>query len=1001
MADNWYIVLELDFDPPVEDEKKISEKIEERAKYWSANFNHFKYGPQYRLWHQNLSQMKKDMIGPANIRKQLATEACAIVYEPVDKLLKVIGRKGNITSEEGKKIAEKSKIPIDTVEKRTVALGVKWVKVKTDFQSIYDKYYKTKPKNAATYEGFEKMLSAFGVDNLYDFLYRNTTIKNINQLPCKTLCLRSAELKKNEFYKSDSLSGTGTKLCNSCDITFKDESSKALYDTYLEYKKRVAILDEVKMIAEVSRKLTQEQWNDKIGQLTHIFKDRKLSEDVLIAFCEIEAIVYPNEEKKTQIRVCRCGCINDVSGGRKVCSNCGLELTFKCPKCGKEYDDVKIKVCECKFEFANMDKAIALCAQAEHAIDTLDFAIADVHLKDAEHYWPNSSKVSTLRNRLKEYEKRVGAEVTKMRDAIKQKKYCEAKKQYQSIQKLFASYSDKEMEKEIEDAIVKARNLLNQAKATKVEKDILDLCAKAYDICVDLPGIKEMMPAPHNVNGFEVKVNQFSRMNNISWTAFTDHSIRYVVVRSKNGWIQNISDGDVIFRGSASSYADKDIEAGVVYYYNVFAERAGMYSKGANGKFEEIINLFEVTGTSVTAGDSSLNIAWDKIPKNATVEIYEVQKNGQEKHIVSSTASNYLIANLENGVWYKYRVALSYIVSGKKQETKGVIETGKSDKIPLPIETLRIKQIQEGVFEAVWMKENTGDVRLYASTTRPTYPIGATVSVVEIEKKMLQLQKQNLSGQFLNTLKPNETGVTFSYKEKNVLYVVAVVVQSGTGVFGNIARVSAGEVVNIKGIRPINGKINIFLDVPQNAIGFVVLYRFDKFPTDIGDVESVRKYISLRQYQLNSAIVLDTMEDKKYYFTVYAEFREAGERDYSAGAEYLFDNCTKVNITYSIEVNKRLFGESNVILEFEADSKMFQLPAIDIMSAIGNTPMFKSSAKLFHEIAEQEVKGSVKIKIPIPKNIARDTYIKAFFKEEAMQNKSQLKLKLGSEYKIT
>lgn len=73
--------------------------------------------------------------------------------------------------------------------------------------------------------------------------------------------------------------------------------------------------------------------------------------------------------------MCRCGCINDVSDGRKVCSSCGLELVIKCPKCGAE-NDASINVCKCGFRFENLDKAMALCEQAEYAMRTLDFPVA-------------------------------------------------------------------------------------------------------------------------------------------------------------------------------------------------------------------------------------------------------------------------------------------------------------------------------------------------------------------------------------------------------------------------------------------------------------------------------------------------------------------------------------------------------------------------------------------------------------------------------------------------
>lgn len=1003
MTDNWYVILELEFDPPVENEQTITEKIDERSKFWSAHFNDFKMGAQYRSWHQNISQIRKDMLGSTNIREQLAAEARTIVYGPVDKLLKTIGRKGNITTDEADKLAKKLKISLDVVKKRAKSLGIQWVVSNTNFQSVYDKYYKNKPQNAATYEGKKQMLLSFGVDNFYDFLYTNTTMKNANRLPCETLRLRAEEKKKEEFYKHDSISGTGSKLCGECDIIFKDDNSKEVYDKYLEYIKRKSILDYAKSIAEISGELTIEQGDEIIGQLTQVFRDRKIAEDVLIAFCKIEKISYNTRntsEKPANIKICRCGCINDVSDGRKVCSNCGLELVIKCPKCGTE-NDANIKVCKCSFKFENIDKAVSLCEQAEYAIDSLDFIIAKAHLSDAARYWPNSSKVSFLKQRLTEYEKRVGTEITKMHEAIKNKRYCEGKSQYQSIQQLFSCYSDPSIEKEIDQAISKAKALYNQAKSTKVEKEILELCAKAYDLCVDLPGIRELIPAPGNVTGFKVLTNASSQTNIISWVTVGDRSIKYVVVRSHNGWVQNLSDGQIIFRGSASSYADNDIKAGMPYYYNVFAERAGVYSKGASGDFKEIINLFEVQRVAVTAADSSLNFTWDILPDNAKAEIYEIQQNGTERHVSSSVDNSYLITNLENDKTYKYRVSLSYLVAGKKQETKGIIISGTPTCPPLPIDTLRVKHLQDGQFEAVWVKPNVGEVRLYGTINKSVYCVGDVVALSELEHRMSQLQQQNLSAQTLNSIKKDEEGVSFRYSGNDIMYVVAVVVKAGTAVFGNIARASIGETVAIKSIRPVNGKINIYLDPPKNATGFVVLHRFDQFPTDIGDVRTVRKYIPLKQYQLNSAIVLDTLEERKYYFTVYAEFKRDGEKDYSSGTDYLFDNSAKLNITYSISVNKKLFGESNVLLEFEADCREFILPDIEIMSAIGNAPVFKASAKLFHTIPSQMVNGSMQVRIPLSKTLTRDTYIKAFFKDDSMQSGNQLRLKLKSNYKIS
>ena len=62
----------------------------------------------------------------------------------------------------------------------------------------------------------------------------------------------------------------------------------------------------------------------------------------------------------------------------------------------------------------------------------------------------------------------------------------------------------------------KAQGLFHKAKTSKTEREILELCAKAYELCTDLPGIKELMPAPKRVTGFKADVNPTAKTNIIS-----------------------------------------------------------------------------------------------------------------------------------------------------------------------------------------------------------------------------------------------------------------------------------------------------------------------------------------------------------------------------------------------------------------------------------------------------------------------------------------------------
>ena len=322
----------------------------------------------------------------------------------------------------------------------------------------------------------------------------------------------------------------------------------------------------------------------------------------------------------------------------------------------------------------------------------------------------------------------------------------------------------------------------------------------------------------------------------------------------------------------------------------------------------------------------------------------------------------------------------------------------------MPIDSLRVKSASDGGFEALWYdnEEDGVQVKLYGTEKKSELSCGDVISAERLDEIMRPLQTFPLSGSTKQSLKSGETGISFKFGGTGMLFVTAVALKSGSAVIGNFARASTGGAgVTVKAVRPVNGKVGIFIDPPKDATGFVVLHRFDRFPDDISDTGAQRKYIPLKQYQLSSTLLLDSLESKKYFIAVFAEFKIDGEKDYSEASCCEFDNESKLNITYSLNVSKKLFGGSVLVIEFEADKKEFELPDIEIMSAVGNTPMFKKSASHFADINGCPVNGTYRQEIPLPKNLPKNTYVKAFFKSDSAQSGNQLKLKLRSNYKIS
>lgn len=1005
MAENWYMVMGLEFDPPEENEQVIFNKLEECKKEWSVKYrNDAKNGAYYGNLIGNIKQIQADMLGESNIRTQLAKDACTQTYGPIDRFLKAIGGKGEITSQQAESIAKEVKVDVALVKKRATSLKLKWVEASSqNHQEIYDTYYQKEPEKVSGFRGMKGNFEVFQVATLYEFLYQDTNVQNAHNQSPEELLSRAKERKK-EFIKRDTRSTAGSNLCKQSSITFKDSTTKAQYDNFLQYEARVNVLKEVKSCHNVFQKLPVEEGEKFIAQLTQILKDRKLAISVIVAYCHVENIPYhPDGESAhtRRLKVCRCGCTNDVSDGRSVCMMCGLALEISCPKC-KEVNDCNTKVCKCGFQFAHIDRAIALFEQAELAIESLEFEVAKAHLKDGLSYWNESPMYTTLSKQLAEYESRVGAEVEKLKSAMETHCYIEAQEQYQRIQKLFPKYESPVIAEKLKVTLAQAKAIFTQAKAETDSQKRLELCGKAYELCADYPGIKELIPPPDEVGKFQVNPNPLTRKNILSWEISSDRSIKYVVVRSTSGWVTQQSDGVVLYEGASSSYSDGDIHPATPYYYNVFACRAGVYSQGFKGSISDGVNLFELKGFRATSGDGSIQLAWDKVPTGATVQLYQIE-GSTERHLSDSTGDFYLVDGLVNEKEYEFRGAISYQVNGKKRSTAGCSVAGTPYAPPEPVDTLQVKSLGEGKFDAIWCKpkENQGELCVFASLSKPEFLLGDMVSKEQLELQMAPIQRQPLSSGGRTALASDEDGFGFIHTGKAPLYVVAVVMKSGSGAFGNPCRASEGESVSIKSVNVVNGKICISVQAPEKASGFVVLSRFDTYASDISDTKTTRKYVAMREYQRNSAIILDNVEEKDYYFSIFTEFKYGEDKDYSTACHHLFRNRAKAVITYRLDVKKQLLGANQILLKFQSNQADVQFPDFELYSSVGSTPMFKSSAQLVETIDCTTAKGSHEVKFPLPKSIPRNTYMKVFLKDEALASSVQLTLDVKSTYKIS
>lgn len=1002
MTENWYIVLGLEFFPhPISDETIIAERIDEKRRFWTRNEGDINRGADYRKYGQMIEDIKKDMIGEHNIRAELIKQACELVYSLIDPKLKMI-RKAEISEEIIEKIAAKVQkeakcdISTEVVRSRVLALGIKISSsFGGDYQAIYDKYYRTKPQNADKYNGMSPMLRSFHVDNLYEFLNIGLDIKNPQNLPCDALRLRAREKKDKEFYKHDSISGSGSKLCGLCEECFRDESTKQVYDNYLEFNKRREILENVKSSYEIADELTAEAYFVFLEKLTELFKNRKEAESLLIAFCKIEKIVIAplylrQGSELSTIKVCRCGSINDISGGRKICGSCGLELELICPQCGK-VNDANIKVCKCGFPFENIDKALALFEFSESALQIMDFDLAESQLREAERYWPSSPNIVKLKQRIRERKQWIGTAVEELKMACKGKRYYEALSLLKKLRSFASHYSNPEIEGEISSAILESEKYKKIALSSQREEEIIESCIKAHEICKDIPGIKDILSKypPKAPTELVVEVNPKNRVNALSWTKSASSGLLYYYVVRKEGAIPlHVEDGTLIGRVSSCGIIDNKVSTGVEYFYSVFAERGGVYSKALYHE-NVVSNFFEISNLVLTAGDGFLKLEWAEISDKAFVEIERRDADGARTRLACNSRSSFVDRNLENATTYHYKVFLTYMLGSKSISTEGAFISGTPIKLPMPVGRLALHFKHDNLYELEW--DGPEEIAFFYTKKKPDLVKGDIVSLSLLESSMASL--------IVNRTGRNQA--TFSLEEEELIYILAVSIKNKTAVIGPYTSVVKTAALTIKNVSLVNGKIFIATNRPESAAGFMVLYRNDAYPADISDPKSTKIYIPIKQFEYDGGLVIEALHPYNYYFLIFTELRLNGESLYSGASYHLFSNLPKQEISYSIKVNKSLFHGHTIDIVFEGSEKTLLLPDIDIISARDRIPMFKHTGELFYQISGQEVKGSFELRLPLEKGIPRDLYIKPFLRDEALSSKYVLKIRPGSDNKIT
>ena len=1004
---NYYLMLDLDFYPLVEDENLIKQRIDEKKKEWSKGSTNAAL-KHYKNYLDALDDMNAQMLGPNNERKRVAQEAKTLIDEPLER--KINFYKGSFTeftpkivtniAKQASKELEQSgihyKIKEEYVKK---ILSEKGIKVnddgsssgsKLDVKAIMDQHF-AKPEGADKFKKTANIYESLG--KFLDPKYANT------KLPCKEYLNAINQRKADNFYKNahNASHSDEEKLYALCENVFKSDETKADYDRFLIWQEKDSILKNA--VTDITGGLMNDNlYSEYVKQLSKTGLNPKDASNLLEAYCiDKNAKFTPSGDARSSLKTwktCRnCGAITDTANGAKGCSICGMNLFLKCPNCGADLSDsADQNFCKCGFDIRNIDKARALYNSAKEDIEKLDYDSVENCLKEAEIYWPKNNESESVKKLLDESRKKFGIHIDEIKSAILEKRFFAAQKAYSSLKKLIPEYNDSALESKINDAISESDKYYQKAQSLTNEKDILDLCSEAVEVCADNENLNKIASKypPKPPENLQVTPDNVSQKIYLKWNKSpSEGTIYYIVVRKEDTVPLNVDDGERLGRVGMCGYTDDKIEPGVCYYYGIFTERAGNTSNPLTNQNNPVYCLIEPAFIRGNPESNAVSLKWSRPPRGASVELFRSSAGSPEESVAGISIEGYRDSGLENDREYTYRLRYVYIILGSKMPTSGITTNVTPVSPPEPIEEFRVVHVKDDQFSLFWKNPNNEQVTFYSSSEEPEYSFGDTVPKSDLEQVMTVLSVRN------NPSTGDTFSATITHPDNSILYILPVVFKSGTGVIGQIGRARKGGNIIIKDVREVNGKITIWVnpqEPPEGLTKYIILSRPDKFVKDISERDVERKSVLLKQYNMTKTIILDPPEKRNYYFTVYGEFKsKSGDIvDYSNGSEFLFKYGTKEKITYSISVSKKWSGERTLNLTFSSENKVFHLPEIDICTSTGFMPMFKEKANLIERIPESDVNGNLSVNISLPRNTPKKTFVKAFLQDSSLTNSYEL-----------
>ena len=973
--DNYFILLELSFDPIENNTSKITAAIEQKRQQWGRDMRFAMKKVKAGKYLAMLDDIKSVMLDPT-LRAKEAAQAKQIRDEwtqELDKKIKVSSAKGYVKPTE-----------ISQWHTAFAAVGITEEFIK---KRIRVPISTTAPANSGDREPKQEVIDQNTAKNI-DVQFKSLGLKNydlykfLNMPQSSSAAALHNEADRNRklmIAKGDKAPEDMAKqaLYGICCVQFKDAASKAKYDNYLNatrYGDINSFIDEAAV--QNKRSISAPVYETLLDIAVKQYRLGVAEAGTYIKrYCKFKGYAIEGGSKVI------CGlCKTENPAGAKTCSGCGKALFIVCPKCKEENGNAAKTCAGCGFDLSRMNEALPLIERARKAMYAKDWSTARQLLNEAGLRWPNHPDLAQL-----------GAELDKKADELKRAEQqinqdIADKNMYAARLKINRAKADglkidAQLESKVNSTIKAVEEGVARARNVSKEEAFLIISKLACEIndSSDVNSMKDGF-LPEAVSSVRLSIRNAAA--ELDWTKTKSvGDCKYVLVRKMDAYPNTVKDGELIYRGTDVHYTDSTLLSGKEYYYALFTERLGVYSEPARAADAAVI-VSGVTQLRAVGGDGLVTLSWNKANTVTEIRLWQYKGNEQPQNtgccerLVCNRLDGIVVGGLDNGVRYWFAVQALHRINGHIVEAETVFINAVAQRPAAPLEDFNIAKNKES-YSASWA-QSEWDVLLLKSNTKPDFTVG---TIYNLEEMLAKYEKIDMS---LKSMTEAEFRLSFVGE----CYIIPCVVNASNVIMNTAYYLSSvDDVTRVScDVNAAGTEMYVNFKWPKGIRKVLMLYRTDTYPEGADDANANRIECTKKQYEANDALLIMNPGTGTYYAMIYAVFESESKSVYSNGVRFMADNEPQRELFYTLKLKKGFFSSKRSLNLSVFSENEFSMPPFVLVMKQGGMPLSKEDGTVIGSVREEDEPKLIHDYSFDAGNLPKDDFVKLFF-----VNKSQYK----------